>query len=92
MFEGVVRKRYPQVNEAFAWLEGLASVDKPFLTGSGACIVAPFADRASAEANLKDCPAAYRAYVVKGYNQSPLAALVETLETENLSKGNSDLI
>ena len=84
VFEEVARKRYSKINDAFVWLESLTAVDKPFLTGSGACIVAPFVDRAFAQAHQKDCPSAYRAYVVKGYNRSPLAELVGTLEEQKI--------
>lgn len=67
--EAVVRRLFPAVGEALDWLGERAA---PRLTGTGACIFAPFATRAAAEAVMADMPTAWRAFIARGVNQSPL--------------------
>ena len=71
---GVVRKRYPQVAQAFDWLDETLDAR---LTGTGACVFAACADRAQAEALLHHKPDGTTGFVVQASNHS---ALLETLE------------
>jgi 4-diphosphocytidyl-2-C-methyl-D-erythritol kinase len=65
----VVRQRYPAVGAALDWLAeyGVAS-----LTGTGACVFAPFQTRTAALSVLAEVPADWQASVGKGLNSSPL--------------------
>ena len=73
-FEPVVRARYPAVAAALDWLGGSSAAR---LSGSGACIFAELADRASAERIARDCPAPWKAWVATGAQRSPLLAALE---------------
>jgi len=73
-FEPVVRSRYPAVAAALDWLGGLSAAR---LSGSGACIFAELADRASAERIARDCPTPWKAWVAAGAQRSPLLAALE---------------
>ncbi len=67
--ESTVRKHYNHVAKALDWLNGYVSAG---LTGTGACIFAPFEDRQEALELKKRVPEKWRGYVVKGMNRSPL--------------------
>jgi 4-diphosphocytidyl-2-C-methyl-D-erythritol kinase len=69
--EPVVRARCPEVAEALDWLSQHAPAR---LTGTGACLFAPFDDERDAAAVAGIVPARWTAYVVQGLNQSPLVA------------------
>ena len=69
-FEPVVLKRYPEVAEALDWLK--ARVPDARLTGSGACVFAPFAARQDAEEAEAALPRGWKSFVAKGCNRSPL--------------------
>jgi 4-diphosphocytidyl-2-C-methyl-D-erythritol kinase len=69
--EPVVAARYPPVRAALEWL-GARGVAR--LTGSGACVFAPFGDRAAATRALDGLPAGWTGYAVTGLGSSPLAA------------------
>jgi 4-diphosphocytidyl-2-C-methyl-D-erythritol kinase len=69
--EPVVRARHPQVDVAARWLARYAPTR---MTGSGACVFAPFGARADAKAVLDRLPAGWRGWVARGLNRSPLAA------------------
>jgi len=71
VFEPVVRSQYPKIDSVFNWLSEYA---EPFLTGTGACVVATCADKRSAIEIQSRCPEGMAAYVVKGSNTSPLIA------------------
>ena len=73
-FEPLVRKRFPPVDAAFRWLE---QHSKPFLTGTGACVVAAFDQRAQAQALADQCPQQFEPHVARGYNQSQLAQYMD---------------
>lgn len=74
--EPVVRKRYKEVAKALDWL-GEFGPSK--LTGTGACLFAPFADVQTATAIKDKLPAGWQGYVVKGRNKS---SLLERLSDE----------
>ncbi|CAK0747937.1 4-(cytidine 5'-diphospho)-2-C-methyl-D-erythritol kinase [Gammaproteobacteria bacterium] len=65
--ERVVRYRYPAVAAALDWLGTNAR-----LTGTGACVYAPFTDAAAAEAVLERLPSEWHGFVARGRNRSPL--------------------
>jgi 4-diphosphocytidyl-2-C-methyl-D-erythritol kinase len=69
--EPVVAARYPPVRAALEWL-GARGVAR--LTGSGACVFAPFVDRAAAARALDGLPAGWTGYATTGLRCSPLAA------------------
>ncbi len=67
----VVRKRYPQVAQAFDFLAEYAEAR---LTGTGASVFAAFASREAARAVEEKVPAGWNAFVAQGLNHSPLLA------------------
>lgn len=74
VFEPLVRRHFPPIDAAFRWLEQYA---KPFLTGTGACVVAAFDQRAQAQALADRCPQQFEPHVARGYNQSQLAQYMD---------------
>lgn len=69
VFEPVVRQRYPDVDNALKWLAKFAPAR---MSGSGACIFAPFASESQARQVLAEIPSQWRGFVAKGLNRSPL--------------------
>ncbi|MGH8584214.1 MAG: 4-(cytidine 5'-diphospho)-2-C-methyl-D-erythritol kinase [Gammaproteobacteria bacterium] len=67
--EPVVRTRYPQVDAALTWLGARGEAR---LTGTGACVFARYPSAAAARAALGGLPQAWRGYVARGLNRSPL--------------------
>ena len=67
--EAVVRKRYPDVDKALNWL---AQYSQARMSGTGACVFAPFANEADVCKVLERLPAEWRGFVAKGLNRSPL--------------------
>lgn len=72
----VVRKRYPQVLEAFEFIGKYAEAR---LTGTGASVFAAFATRAQACAVQRQVPVGWRSFVAQGRNRSPLLMRVGQL-------------
>lgn len=74
--EPVVCRRYPPVRAALEWL----STHGPArLTGTGACVFAPFPARAQAETVLTGLPGEWTGFVARGRNESPLRRLRRSL-------------
>ena len=67
--EAVVFRRYPQVAEAAEWL---SQYGRTRMTGTGACLFAPFAERDSAERVLARRPHWLQGFVSRGCNRSSL--------------------
>ena len=67
--EAVVRARFPAVGEALDWLARHAPAR---LTGTGSCVFAKFARAADAERVAARVPDAWRAFVARGLDASPL--------------------
>jgi 4-diphosphocytidyl-2-C-methyl-D-erythritol kinase len=67
--EPVVRSRYPEVAQAIDWLSQYAPTR---MSGTGACIFAAFDTEAQAQAIARQIPTAWRGFVAKGLNESPL--------------------
>lgn len=69
--EAVVRRLFPPVAEALDWLARFAP---PRLTGTGACLFAPFPDAAAAADVAAQLPGRWQGHVCRGCNESPLRA------------------
>ena len=67
--EAVVFRRYPQVKEVVEWLNQFSSAR---MSGTGASVFAPFESKVAAETVLSQAPKAWRGFVAKGVNRSPL--------------------
>jgi len=67
--EPVVRAHFPAVGEALDWLGQHAPAR---LTGTGSCVFAKFARAADAERVAARVPDAWRSWVARGLDTSPL--------------------
>ena len=67
--EPVVRKRYVEIAEALDWLNQYAAAR---ITGTGACIYAPFDSQLAAERVKSRLPQHWQGFVVKGMNSNPV--------------------
>lgn len=65
----VVRERYPEVAQAFEWLDERLDAR---LTGTGACVFAACTGRDQAQRVLDEVPAGLAGFVVRGSNRSAL--------------------
>ncbi len=72
--EPVVCGRYPEVARALAWLRRHTEAR---MTGSGACVFAPFAAEQEARAVLAQMPEGMHGWVAKGLDEHPLRALAD---------------
>ena len=79
-FEPVVRKRHPEVAEAIDWLKAWSPAAR--LTGSGACVFAPFDARQDAEKAEAVLPTGWKGFVARGCNRSPLLTRLAEEETK----------
>ncbi len=70
--EGPVRHRYPGVAEALEWLAAHGTT--PRLSGTGACVFGAFAEESAARVARAALPSAWRGFVARGRNRSPLVA------------------
>lgn len=64
-FEPLIRNRYPQIANAFDWLNQYA---KAQLTGSGGCIFAEFKTKTEAQLVIAEIPKPFTGFVAKGLN------------------------
>ncbi len=69
VFEPIVRAQHPEVDSVFDWL---SNYSRPFLTGTGGCVIAAFADKSSAVEIQSLCPEGMTATIARGRNRSPL--------------------
>ncbi len=67
--EAVVKKRFPLVANALDFLLKYAPAR---MSGTGACVFAPFEERAAAQGVLELLPQGWCGFVAKGMNRSPL--------------------
>lgn len=72
--EPVVCERYPAVARALAWLRQHAEAR---MTGSGACIFAPFSAERDARAVLAQLPEGMSGWVARGLDEHPLRELAD---------------
>ena len=70
-FEPLVQARYPVVAAALEWLGARATAR---LTGTGACVFAPFETAEAAEQARAALPRQWQGFVARGVNESPLMA------------------
>jgi 4-diphosphocytidyl-2-C-methyl-D-erythritol kinase len=68
-FEPVARRRYPEVGQALDWA---ARYGRARLSGSGASVFLSFEHREAAEQVRTQVPTAWRSFVARGLNRSPL--------------------
>ncbi len=71
--EAVVRALYPEVDDALRWLGRCGDAR---MTGTGACVFAPFAEREQADHWLHTLPGGWDGFVARGMNRSTVLALV----------------
>lgn len=72
--EPVVCERYPEVAQALAWIRQYATAR---MTGSGACVFAPFAAEQDARAVLARMPQGMTGWVARGLDEHPMRALAD---------------
>jgi 4-diphosphocytidyl-2-C-methyl-D-erythritol kinase len=65
----LVEKRFPQVKDAVDWLGRFGPAQ---MTGTGACVFAPFATETEARGVFAKRPAQLNGFVARGVNESPL--------------------
>ena len=70
--EQVVRRHYPEVDEAFAWL---ARFGQPRMTGSGGCVYLRITDAETGKRILAQLPQGLGGLVARGVNRHPLLDL-----------------
>lgn len=75
--EDPVRRRFPAVAQALDWLAKRGTT--PRLSGTGACVFGAFTEESVARAARADLPRAWRGFVARGRNRSPLAARLAAL-------------
>ncbi|MDZ7747744.1 MAG: 4-(cytidine 5'-diphospho)-2-C-methyl-D-erythritol kinase [Halofilum sp. (in: g-proteobacteria)] len=75
--EGPVRRRFPEVAAALDWLAARGVTAR--LSGTGASVFAAFTDEGSARRARRALPAAWRGFVARGRNHSPLATRLDAL-------------
>ncbi|MDB2384236.1 4-(cytidine 5'-diphospho)-2-C-methyl-D-erythritol kinase [Endozoicomonas sp.] len=73
-FEPLVRKLYPEVDKSLTLLDnfGHSSIEPAMLSGSGACVFAPFASQETAASVLAKLRSKAKGFVARGINSSPL--------------------
>jgi 4-diphosphocytidyl-2-C-methyl-D-erythritol kinase len=75
--EAVVRGRYPEVGQALDWLGSYAPAR---MSGTGAAVFAAFRGEPEARRVAEQVPDAWRAFVARGLNESPLLARRRTAQ------------
>lgn len=68
--EALVRRLYPEVDNALIWLKKFNKDAR--MTGTGACVFAPFDSEEDARAVLAQAPAGLPGFVARGVTKSPL--------------------
>jgi 4-diphosphocytidyl-2-C-methyl-D-erythritol kinase len=66
---GVVRRRYPDVARALEWLSQFGEAR---LTGTGACVFLALESIGRGREIVRELPAGFEAFLVRGLNRSPL--------------------
>lgn len=75
-FEPLVKKQYPEVAAAMAWL---GRFSQAHLTGTGACVFAAFDSRSAAQSVADKALGRWTAMVAAGRNRSPLHEVLSGL-------------
>ena len=73
-FEPLVRQLYPEVDKCLTLLDnfGHSSIESAMLSGSGACVFAPFVYQEVATSVLTELSSKAKGFVARGINNSPL--------------------
>ncbi len=73
-FEPLVRRLYPEVDNCLTLLDnsGHSSIGPAMLSGSGACVFAPYESRETALSALQELGSKVKGFVARGINSSPL--------------------
>ena len=81
-FESLVRRLYPEVDKCLMLLDSAKklSVGQAMMSGSGACVFAPFASCEEAEATLAGICSQVDGFVACGVNRSPLHNSISQLQ------------
>jgi 4-diphosphocytidyl-2-C-methyl-D-erythritol kinase len=85
VFEPLVRRGYPAVNDALQWLSSHArgNPKSPMMTGTGSCVFSAFDDEQSAndvaQLAARQLPTDWQVIVTRGCNTSPLVRKLETV-------------
>ncbi len=82
VLESIVRSRYPEVDAA---LRELGRLGPARMTGSGACVFAPFADEEAARAAWAALAPEWDGFVARGRNRSPLHEALDRGRAEDFS-------
>lgn len=78
-FEPLVRRRYPEVDDAMKWLSNFG---EPRLSGSGASVFASFETEQAAKNVIEKLPAHLKGFFAKGVNISPAAQAVSKVRVQ----------
>jgi len=73
VFEPIVAKQHPEIAEV---IQHLRKFSDARLTGTGACVFAPFESKEAAQEVLAKLPDHWTAFVAKGLNRSPLQVML----------------
>lgn len=76
VFEPIVRAQHPKIDSIFDWLQDHS---RPFLTGTGGCVVAAFADEDSAYEVQSQSIEGITTHLVQGRNRSPLVTQLQAV-------------
>ena len=82
-FQSLVRRLYPEVDKCLMLLDNAenSSMGQAMMSGSGACVFAPFASREQAEATMVGIDSDVDGFVARGVNRSPLHKAINRLRT-----------
>jgi 4-diphosphocytidyl-2-C-methyl-D-erythritol kinase len=75
--QSLVARRYPEVGAALEWL---GQHGKAMMTGTGACVFAPFEQESRAREVFAAVPAGWQGFVARGCNRSPLLSRLADAE------------
>jgi 4-diphosphocytidyl-2-C-methyl-D-erythritol kinase len=79
----LVERLFPQVKDAVNWLSRFGRAQ---MTGTGACVFAPFATEAEARDVFAMRPVQFDGFVARGVNQSPLHQTLQNLSKWGVAK------
>ncbi|WP_263322123.1 4-(cytidine 5'-diphospho)-2-C-methyl-D-erythritol kinase [Endozoicomonas sp. Mp262] len=79
-FEPLVRRLYPEVEKSLNLLDnfGHSSTGPAMMSGSGACVFAPYASKEAAESVLAELGCKAKGFVACGINRSPLQSALSS--------------
>lgn len=82
-FQSLVCRLYPEVNKCLLLLNNNTSkIGRAMMSGSGACVFAPFSSREQAELTLSAIESEVDGFVAHGVNTSPLHKSINQLQAQ----------